>query len=70
MIEPSNVRLRGGITGRIVPATITIDRALGRVRVVPQAPLRAGLPYALQVTGVEGDSWQLLSDRIHFTVGG
>ena len=69
-VSPMTVRLVGGITGRAVPATVTYDASRRAAVVTPQAPLRAGLPYAVRVRGVHDGSGAAMEDlyRWSFTV--
>ncbi len=69
-VSATTVRLVGGITGRPVAATVAYDAARRAAVVTPQAPLRAGLPYAVRVRGVRDGSGATM-DELHrwsFTV--
>jgi hypothetical protein len=69
-VSPRTVQLLGGVRGRAVPATVAYDPVRRRAVVTPLAPLRPGLPYAVQVrdVGDVGGASMAETHRWTFTV--
>ena len=69
-MSPLTVRLIGGVRGRAVRSTVAYDPVRRRAVVTPLAPLRPGLPYAVQVRDVRDASGVPMTDphRWSFTI--
>jgi serine protease len=70
VVAGQTVRLVGGVTGDVKPASVSYDAASKRIVVVPSSPLKAGLPYLIRLRNVVDVDGNVLTDlqRFRFTI--
>jgi hypothetical protein len=70
VVAGQTVRLVGGITGEVKPASVSYDVDSNTIVIVPASPLKPGLPYLIRVRNVEDTDGNVLTDlqRFRFTI--